>query len=172
MPSSRILAVLLVLTFGLGCASAQTLQVGDAFPHVNAKSLSGGMLVVPDGHRAVVILGFTQAAGKDSSSWSARIARDFPAVPVDNLIVLDKVPGLMRGMITSGIRHGMTGERQAHSAALGSEGAAWREWAAGEDLSHAVVFAVDGTGHIRSIVDGTVTEAGYARLRAALLATR
>lgn len=176
MSAPRILAVLLVLTFGLRCAEAQPLQVGDAFPPVSAKSLSGGMLVVPDGHPAVVILGFTQAAGKDSSQWSARLERDFPALAVDNLIFLDSAPGFMRGMITAGIRHGMTPARQAHSVVMEHDGQLRRQRLSGgvpgEDLSHAVAIALDASGHIRAIVDGTVTEAGYARLRAALLATR
>lgn len=172
MSAPRILAVLLVLAFSLRCAAAQTLHVGDAFPPVSAKSLSGGVLVIPDGHPAVVILGFTQAAGKDSSQWSARLERDFPALAVDELIFLDSAPGFMRGMIVAGIRHGMTPARQAHSIVFDHDGALWKQRLSGGvpgvDLSHAVAVALDATGHIRAMGYGVVADSNYAAFRAVL----
>lgn len=149
-------------------AGAQALRVGDAFPAVTTKALSGGTLTLPDGHEAVVMVGFTQASGNDSAAWNARLAKDFPAVEVDDLIVLDAVPGLMRGMITAAVRHGMSQARQAHSAVVVKDGALWRARAQGADESHAVVFVVDAGGRVRAIVSGPVTEAGYARLKAAV----
>lgn len=172
MPSPRILAVLLVLTFSVGCAAAQSLHVGDAFPHVSAKSLNGGVLVVPDGHPAVVILGFTQAAGKDSTLWTDRVAHDFPALTVDNFIFLDSAPGFMRGMIAAGIGHGMTPVRRAHSIVFDHDGSVWKQRLSGGvpgvDLGHAVAVALDASGHIRAVGYGVVAESNYAAFRAAL----
>lgn len=149
-------------------AGSQALRVGDAFPQVTAKALDGGVLRLPNGHEAVVMVGFTQASGNDSAQWNVRLAKDFPAVEADDLIVLDAVPGLMRGMITAAVRHGMTPQRQAHSAVIVKEGAMWRARAQGADLSHAVAFVVDARGRVSAIVSGPVSDAGYARLKAAV----
>ena len=172
MPALRFLTWLLVLASSLCCAEAQALHVGDAFPAVSAKSLSGGVLVIPDGHPTVVILGFTQAEGKDASQWTARTERDFPALVVDDLIFLDSAPGFMRSMIAAGIRHGMTPARQAHSIVLDHDGSLWKQRLSGGfpgvDLSHAVAVALDATGHIRAVGCGAVTDGNYAAFRAAL----
>ncbi len=168
----RVLTWPLLLALGLCCAKAQTLHFGDTFPAVNGKSLSGGVLAIPDGHPAVVILGFTQAAGKDASQWTARLERDFPTLAVDDLIFLDSAPGLMRGMIASGIRRGMAPARQAHSIVLDHDGSLWKQRLSGGfpgvDLSHAVAVALDATGHIRAVGCGAVTDGNYAAFRAAL----
>ncbi len=152
----------------MSAAGAQALHVGDTFPAVTAKALNGGTLRLPDGHATVVMVGFTQASGNDSAAWNARLAKDFPAVEADDLIVLDAVPGLMRGMITAAVRHGMAPVRQAHSAVIVKDGPAWRARAQGADLSHAVVFVLDASGQVNGIVSGPVTEAGYAQIRSAL----
>ncbi len=168
MHSLRRTAVFLLLAFGLRCAAAQVLQVGDPFPPVTAHSLSGGTLTLPDTHATVVLVGFTRASGDDSSRWSARLVQDFPTLPADDLIFLDSAPGFLRGMIASAIRNGMTPQRQAHSAIMDRDSALWKSRLKGSDLSHAVVLVLDATGHIRAILSGPVTDAAYARLRSAL----
>ena len=162
------IVALAAIGMAFGTAGAQALRVGDAFPAVTAKALNGGVLRLPDGHDAVVMVGFTQASGNDSAQWNARLAKELPEVEADDLIVLDAVPGLMRGMITAAVRHGMTPTRQAHSAVVVKDGGLWRARAQGADLSHAVVFVVDASGHVRAVVSGPVTEAGFAQIREAL----
>lgn len=164
----RLGILVAMVAMSAGAAGAQALRVGDAFPAVTAKALDGGALRLPDGHEAMVIVGFTQASGKDAAQWEALLAKELPDVEADDLIVLDAVPGLMRGMITAAVRHGMTPARQAHSAVVVKDGGLWRARAQGADLSHAVVFVVDAGGQVRAVVSGPVTEAGFARIRAAL----
>src|SRR5262249_31771118 len=109
MPGSELFPMLKAFMYpslfvmAAAAPSGASLRVGDAFPALAGRSLSGTALDLPGGWLGsvqVVVFSFSRAAGSDARLWNERLTRDFGAfteVSRSTVILLESVPKLFRG---------------------------------------------------------------------------
>lgn len=144
------------------------LQPGDALPSLAGQSLGGRPLDLPanaQGKVAVVIFSFSRAGGGDARNWAQHLSKDYPRLPVYNVIFLESVPRLLRGMVVSGIKSGMPPATQDRTVILYEQQSSWdlRLHVTNEDSARVLVLGP--TGHIQEIASGPFAEAIYLRVR-------
>jgi hypothetical protein len=94
-------------------ATPEALTNGAVLPLIGGQSLTDKPVQLPDAARgkpALLVFSFSKQAGNDARLWSARFRRDATAnksALYFNLIVLESVPRLLRGMVSSSIKSGM-----------------------------------------------------------------
>lgn len=151
-------------------AVAVTIVLGAAMPHTEAETLSGKKLVLPDavqGRPTIVVVGFTKRAQSQSTAWSTQLAKDYanePRLQRFGLAVLDDVPGLIRGIVISGIRRGVPKEQHDAFVILTHDAKPWRDLAGITNADDAYVILFDETAHVVAQTQGPV-EAAYAPLQ-------
>jgi hypothetical protein len=151
-------------------AVAVTLVLGAALPHTEAETLSGKKLVLPDavlGHPTIVVIGFTKRSQSQTTAWSTQLTKDYAAEPRlqrYSIAVLDDVPGLIRGLVISGIRKGVPKEQQDNFMILTHDAKPWRDLAGITNADDAYVILFDNTAHVVAQTQGTVEKA-YAPLQ-------
>jgi ATP10 protein len=161
---------LLVLTRSVdaGQPEAGPLHPGELFPTISGITLSGRLLELPaaaSGKPAVVIFSFSRTAGKDAHLWNEHLARGFSnAVPGYELIVMESVPKLFRGMAMSGIRSSMPPSMQDRTVVLYQDEKLWKRRLAVSDNNRAYVVLLGPDGHLRWSNSGAYTDSEYARL--------
>ena len=151
-------------------AVAITIVLGAALPHTEAETLSGKKIVLPDavnGRPTVVVVGFTKRSQSQTTAWSAQLAKDYGTeqrLQRYSIAVLDDVPGLIRGMVVSGIRRRVPPEQQDTFIMLTHDAKPWRDLAAITNADDAYVILFDNTAHVVAQTQGTVDSA-YAPLQ-------
>jgi hypothetical protein len=149
---------------------ALTLVLGAALPHTEAETLSGKKLVLPDavqGHPTIVVIGFTKRSQSQTTAWSTQLIKDYAAEPRlqrYSIAVLDDVPGLIRGLVISGIRKSVPKEQQDNFVILTHDAKPWRDLAGITNADDAYVILFDTTAHVIAQTHGSVEEA-YAPLQ-------
>lgn len=123
MKSLRSYAVVISLGFSL-LSSAGYTQTSTTFPRIQGETFAGRKVQLPDdvrGKIAVLIFGFTKASSKPTGAWAKRISAGFgsrSAFELYQLPVLEDVPRLIRGMVISGIKKGVTENDRDHFVPL------------------------------------------------------
>jgi hypothetical protein len=126
------------------------------------ESLAGHHIVLPDaasGKVAVLIFGFTKASKVPTAAWAKKISADFasqPAFALYQLPVLEDVPRLVRGMVISGIRKGVSEETRDHFVPILNGEAELKK------------LVLNREGKIVTQMHGPVTDAAYAPLKTQL----
>jgi ATP10 protein len=142
------------------------LHTGDPFPQLTGQTLTNKSLDLPAGgagRPAMVVFSFTRTAGKDARLWNEHLSKDFSTVVPDyDVIVLQSVPKLFRGMAVSGIRSSMPLPLQDRTIVLYADEALWKARLAVSDDSRAYVVLLAPDGHIRWISAGAFTANTYA----------
>ena len=146
---------------------------GDAAAAVtlHATTLDGVDVTVPDPQgAAVLVVGFGRAAGQQVRAWRAHIDEIASAPPVASVMVIDGVPGLLRGALTRAMRGEVSEERQKTIYLVTEDGDAWRELvrfdeADGADAAYVVRF--DGQGQVCFRHVGAISDAAATGLLAA-----
>jgi hypothetical protein len=152
--SALAIAVLATLP---ALADPAKLAVGDAFPTVEADSVSGTHVVLrSDGHGApfVAIFGFSQKAGEASAQWSHALYKALPpGVEIYAVADLSHVPGLFRGFAVSGIRKEAAPTRPEHRdhVLLLTRANPWSHIVPSGSDDDAVIVAVDKSGLVIDI---------------------
>jgi hypothetical protein len=145
------------------------MQAGEAFPRLSAKTLTGKSLNLPVaalGKPAVLLFSFSRAAGKDARLWNDRLARDYSsAVPTYDVVVLESLPKLFRGLALSGIRSGMPLSVQDRTIVLYQDEKLWKARLTASDNNRAYVILLAPDGHLRWSNATAYTAPEYARLK-------
>ena len=98
----------------------------------------------------MLLFSFSRTAGKDAHLWNERLARDFSsAVPAYEVVVLESVPKLFRGLALSGIRSGMPLSMQDRTIVLYQDEKLWKTRLAASDNNRAYVVLLAPDGQLR-----------------------
>ncbi len=162
-----LLALLLAAVSG-------ALSDGALLPPVAGRSLSGQPVQLPDaarGRPALLIFGFSRPGGGDARLWSERFQRDpaaRQAAVCFNVMVLESVPRLLRGMVSGSIRSGMPAALRDRSILVYQGEAEWRRRLNVSSDQYACVAVLDAGGRVRAMGHGPFSEAAYAAIGAAI----
>jgi hypothetical protein len=164
----RSLAVsryLVLFSWLLATAAAQQ------FPRLQEESLAGTQVVLPDaasGKLAVLILGFSRNSSKPTGEWAKRIYQDFgrnPGVVIYQLAVLQDVPRLFRGMITSGIKKELPENQRATFLAVVQQEEELKKLVGYKEQDDAYLVLLDRSGTIAYQAHAMSLDPGYAALQ-------
>jgi hypothetical protein len=151
-------------------ALAVSIVLGAALPHTEAETLTGKKIVLPDalnGHPAIVVIGFTKRSRSQTAAWATQLTKDYGAEPRlqrYSIAVLDDIPGLIRGMVISGIRRSVPENQQDTFLILTHDAKPWRDLAAISAADDAYVILFDNTAHVVAQTHGSV-ETAYSPLQ-------
>ena len=178
MPRYSVFALLmigfLVLTPPVNAAKpdARPLHTREPFPNISGNTLSGRLLELPTaatGKPVVVVFSFSRTAGKDAHLWNEHLAREFSnAVPAYEVVVMESVPKLFRGMAMSGIRSSMPLSRQERTVVLYRDEKLWKLRLAVSDDKRAYVVMLGPDGHLRWSNSAAYSDSEYAQLKHAI----
>jgi hypothetical protein len=160
----------MIREFAKAAVLALSIVLGAPMPHTEADTLSGKKIVLPDAlnnHPAVVVIGFSKRSQPQASAWSAQLLKDYAnesRLQRYSIAVLDEVPALIRGMVSSSVRRGVPKEQQDAFIILTHDAKPWRDLAAITNPDDAYVILFDETAHIVAQTHGSVEDA-YAPLQ-------
>lgn len=123
-------------------------------PPTSGETLSGQHLVVAEavrGHASIVVAGFSKDAGTGCGEWVKAIRADqaFAGIPLYQVASLESAPGLVRGMIKSAMRKGLSAFEQDHFVVLTQDEKLWRSYfQVGGDKEPYVVL-LDASGQVK-----------------------
>ena len=126
---------------------------GQEMPKTAGDTLSGKRMVLADevrGHAAVVVAGFSREGGNGTAAWVKAIHADnaLAGIPVYEIAEIAGAPGLIRGMIKSGMRKGVPPAEQDHFVVLTQDEKPWRSYFDVGDDKVPYVALIDSTGKI------------------------
>ena len=122
----------------------------DGAATLRATTLDGVDVTVPDLQRAaILVVGFGRGAGAKVRLWRTHIDGIESAPPVASVMVIDGVPGLLRGVLTRTMRGEVAENRQKTIYLVTEDGDAWRELVRfdetdGADAAYVVRFDAQG----------------------------
>lgn len=150
--------------------------VAQQFPRLQDESLAGTQIVLPDaasGKLAVLIIGFTRNSAKPTSEWAKRTYQDFgknPGVAIYQLAVLQDVPRLFRGMITSGIKKDLPENQRATFLAVVHQEEQLKKLVGYREQNDAYLVLLDRSGTVSYQTHAASLDPGYAALQARIQA--
>jgi hypothetical protein len=148
-----------VLLFAL--AGVTPLKTGDVFPKFSGQTISGRAVTLPEaGKQWVAIFGFSRAAGDDAGRGREHVDK----LGCYEIVMLESVPRLLRGMVASGIKSGMPPDVRDRTILYYKEEAVWKQRLAVSDDKRAYVVLVDGSGRVLWTNSGPFSEAEFAKL--------
>ena len=143
-------------------------------PKVEGESLAGRHIVLPDvasGKVTVLIFGFTKASKVPTAAWAKKLSSDFatqPSFALYQLPVLEDVPRLVRGMVISSIRKGVSEETRDHFVPILNGEAELKKLVTYKEQDDAYLVVLNREGKIVEQMHGPVTDAAYAPLKTRL----
>jgi len=161
----------LIIASAAALALAQGPPAGSEPPKLRGETLEGKAIVLPDaavGRVTLLVLGASRKGGDRTGPWREHFAADFGSNPrVDYYVaaLLQSVPGLMRGMIRSGMRGGTPPAGRSHVLTSASDEDAWKKYLAMTDDSLPSVLLLDASGRVRWSYNGVFDDADYQRLK-------
>lgn len=135
-------------------AAFMTLPViGQEIPKTAGETLSGARVVLADevrGHAAVLVAGFSREGGNGTGAWVKAIHADtaLSGMAVYQVAQIAGAPGLIRGMIKSGMRRGVPVGEQDHFVVLTQDEKPWRSYFDVGDDQVPYVAMIDATGKV------------------------
>jgi hypothetical protein len=101
-------------------------------PSTQAKTLTGRAvtLPVPDPPQTFLAVGFSKASSESVKAWwlqAKAICQAHPAVACYEAAVIEDAPSFVRGMIISGMKHGMEPDRQDTFVTVVENEPAWKQ---------------------------------------------
>lgn len=165
----NIRTIILACSFAVGttCASA-----AEDMPATAGEALSGKHVIPAEavrGHEAILVAGFSHDAGMQCGPWMKAIENDegLKDASVYELAMLEKAPGMIRGLIKSGMRKGTTPEERDRIVVITQDQPRWEKFFGVEDSKEPYVLLLDANGNVvwRGHGSATVLE---PQLRAAL----
>jgi hypothetical protein len=124
-----------------------------SIPATDGETLSGHRIVVAEairGHRAVLIAGFSKEAGDGCSAWAKMVHADssLKAVGVYQLAMLEEAPRILRPMIKSGMRKGLSAGELEEFVILTRDEKLWRSYFGVDNDKDPWVVLVDAGGGV------------------------
>ena len=167
---------ILAAAVAAGLALAQGPPAGSQPPKLHGQTLDGKTIVLPDaaaGKVTLLVLGASKKGGDRTGPWKDHFAADFGANANATYYVaalLQKVPGLVRGMIRSGMRGGTPEAARSHVLTSASDEDAWTKYVKMTDDSLPAVLLLDTSGRVLWSYNGTFDPGRYADLKSASVA--
>jgi hypothetical protein len=153
------------------CIALASSAWAQQIPKVDEQSLSGHRVQLPQdvsGRVAVLILGFSRASKEPSSAWGKKLHTDLgqtPGLEIYSMPVLEEVPGLVRGMVISGIKRGVPENLRDHFVPVLHNEAEWKKLVNYREPDDAYLVLLDRSGTIAFQIHGSLTEQNYPQLR-------
>ncbi len=155
----------------LGVSAAWSAQ----FPKTASESLAGQAVTLPEAvraHGAVVIIGFTKGSQNGVKAWDEQARKRLgDGLDVYQVAVLEDAPAFVRGMIKHAMKSGVPADRQGHFLVVVKgeaelKGAVHYAVGSTEILDEPYAVLVDGSGEIRWLGHGAVSDAALDELSA------
>jgi hypothetical protein len=168
----RVLTIAAAATLAL----AQGPPAGSEPPKLHGETLEGKTIVLPDaaaGKVTMLVLGASRKGGDRTGAWREHFAADFGSNARADYYVaalLQSVPGMIRGMIRSGMRGGTPPAGRSHVVTCASDENAWKKYLAMTDDALPSVLLLDASGRVRWSYNGVFDEARYRDLKSATAA--
>ena len=165
---SRVVTGLLSVVVLLGAMAAQADQ---PLPRIEGESFADQKVVLPDAARgkiAVLIFGFTKASKEPTSAWANKIQAEFgvrSGFVLYQLPVLESVPRLIRGMVISSIKKGVTESMRAHFIPILRNEAELKELVSYKAPDDAYLVVLDPNGQVVLQTSGQFSEGAYGEFR-------
>ncbi len=157
--------IIALLVVGVSRVSAQQI------PRVDEQNLSGHRVQLPQdvsGRIAVLILGFSRASKEPTSAWGKKLQTDLghtPGFEIYSMPVIEEVPGVIRGMVISGMRRGTPENLRDHFVPVLHNEAEWKKLVGYREPDDAYLVLLNRDGAIAYQTHGPVTEKSYGDLR-------
>ena len=155
-------------------SSAVPLRVGDTLPVVAGETLSGRTLALPSaakGKAAMVVFSFSRAGGNDARLWNDHVSiegADEGRLLSFTVMMLESVPWILRGMVTSSIRKQMPSAMYERSSVVFRDEAIWKQRLAASDERRAYVLLIDGGARICWMNSGPFSDSAFGQLKEAV----
>jgi hypothetical protein len=122
-------------------------------PTTGGETLSGKRVAPAElvrGHVAILVAGFSREAGMQSGTWRKAVRADagLNGIPVYELAMLEKAPGIIRGMIKSGMRKGVTPSDQDQIIVITQDQKLWEKFFGVENDKDSYVLLLDAKGNV------------------------
>jgi hypothetical protein len=185
---NRTLVLSLILAAVVGAVSARAaeqsrtvapLAIGDPFPRLEAKFLTGRKAVLPDaaaGKSALVMMGFTYDSRFDVERWAEHVRREFGAngtVTFFEVPVIGGMGRMAKWFIDSGMRKGTPKELHENVITVYGGSDRWKKAMgfskAQEDAAYLALLGPDG--RVQWLHHGGYTEDAARALKTALSAS-
>ena len=140
------LTTAMLIAATLRCAS-------QAMPQTAAETLNGKHVVLADavkGHAAVLVAGFSHEGGTKVGEWMKALRGDpvLAGVDVYEIAMLEGAPGIIRGMIKSGMRKGTTPAEQEHTLVMTQDQKQWEKFFEVADDKEPYAMLVNANGEV------------------------
>jgi len=131
----RVFLIVVCAAWAAAGASANALAQAQVpgMPTTAGETLSGKKIVLAEavrGHRTVLVAGFSHDGGIACGDWMKAIRGDAALAGLDvyEIAMLEGAPGILRGMIKSGMRKGMPSAEQERSVVLTQDDKLWEKY--------------------------------------------
>lgn len=134
-------------------ASAAIVSVAQQMPSTAGETLSGKHVVPAElvrGHVAILIAAFSHDAGMQSGEWRKAVLADtaLKEIPVYELAMLEKAPGIIRGMIKGGMRKGLSPAEQDHTVVMTQDQKLWEKYFGVENDKEPYLVMLNASGEV------------------------
>lgn len=150
------------------CLVAASVHAGELLPELPVQTLDGKGLSLPAAWPAqpvLLIAGFSRASRDPCRTWSERLRSEPPAdLAVYQMAVIDDVPGLLRGLVTRGMRKGVPSALHERFLLVTEQGQAWRQLADYAQPDTAYLLLFDARHQLRWHSAGPMDEISYRAL--------
>lgn len=149
---------------------ALALAQPQTMPTISGESLAGSKVVLPEaakGKVAVLILGFTKASKEPTTAWATRLNSQLGSQPdfgLWQLPVLEDVPRLLRGMVTSGMKKNVPENFRDHFVPIFEREAELKKLVNYRDANDAYLIVLDRSSQIVQQLHSASPQAAYAQL--------
>lgn len=158
----------------LAAGIAGRADAADLFPSLPATTLSERTMQLPADLPPVPVLfivGFSRAARAQTQPWSTRIHKVFSArtdMGYYQAAVIEDVPRLMRGVVSSRIRSGVSQDLHNRFVLISEQAEQWKKLADATDPNSAYLLLLDRDRRVIWRSAGPLTEQHYATFAARL----
>lgn len=138
---------------GIALASAVPSTLAQGLPATAGQTLSGKRIVLAEvlrGRSAVLVAGFSREGGSGTGDWVKALHADptLNGAAVYQIAQIAGAPGLIRGMIRSGMKKGTAPAQQDTFVVLTDDEKAWKEFFAVTTDKEPYVLVLDATGKV------------------------
>jgi hypothetical protein len=145
------------------------LSVGEMLPPLSGQTVANKPFELPAAvasKASTIIFSFSRTGGKDARLWNERLMKDFPnAIAGYQVILLQSVPKMMRGMVMLGIKSSMPVAIQERTLVLYQDEELWKLRLTFSDDKQAYVLLLGADGRIRWKSTRGFAESEYLGLR-------
>jgi hypothetical protein len=136
-----------------GAALAQQVCLSQTLPLSPGETLNGHRIVLAEAVRnqpAVIIAGFSKDAGPACGNWARAVRADtsLTRVALYQMAMLEAAPSLLRGMIKSTMRKGLSASEQDRFVVLTQDETLWRSYFGVAGDKDPWIVLIDSSGHV------------------------